>query len=351
MFPLLEEPHGCPVCASERLRPLHVYRVKPRTQIAQVANLALMGCERCGVSFSHPLPTDAELDNYYSGTYWQERRPEDMDDRTGGRRERIIRLRGIEVDLLAPHLQLPRTRTPTVLDFGCGSGEYLDAFADRGWQTVGLEPGEIGEQTAKRHRMVAEIPAEETFDLVILNHVLEHLKDPVATLERIAAATYGGGYIFASVPNLRRLPEHGRLSYVMNGTHIVSYTLSGLRSVLGLAGYEVVQHFDQPEWDEHHGQKAIRLPVLARNVGGRREPEGEPLAEAIASLLDYAGEQEEPEGERARTDPEEVARLRREKKQAKKERREQQASEPPERAAGPVARLARRVLAEPPGGS
>lgn len=63
VFPLLAETTGCPLCgaAPNRLQPLHVYP-NSRQEVVPMPNLALLGCKRCGLVHSHPLPTAEQLE-------------------------------------------------------------------------------------------------------------------------------------------------------------------------------------------------------------------------------------------------------------------------------------------------
>lgn len=51
----------------------------------------------------------------------------------------------------------------------------------------------------------------ETFDLIILSHLLEHLEDPVDALQRVRHAIAKGGYLFVNVPLNAPMPDHLQL--------------------------------------------------------------------------------------------------------------------------------------------
>lgn len=299
-FPLLDVEGPCPVCGSEVIRPLHVYR-NPKRRIASADELVLTGCEGCGVCWSSPLPTDEELDAYYSGPGgWEKRKSVAEAFSPEGRAltqrslEAKYRSYGPKRDLLLERLELPEDGTPRVFDFGCGLGAWLDLFKQKGWETEGLEPGPIAAAiSGDRHSMVDEIPTEQRYDMVILHHVLEHLKEPVKTLNELAAATKDGGYMFVSVPHFQRLPEHGKMGYVASGIHIFSYTVEGMRSVLAQAGFELLDHFDSEPWERDDVMPGARLRALARKTGAPRPTVDEPLRPAKDSLRGYAERQRE----------------------------------------------------------
>lgn len=283
MYPLVEEWHACPVCRSERMRPLHVYR--SRRKLSPEPLLALLGCEACGVAHSAPTPTPEELDAYYT-------EPEGWESRTSESEEDIARAlehKGAryarQFELLRGHLDPPPADgAPRAFDFGCGLGSWLDAFEDAGWETFGLEPGaKQARVAARRHRMLEAVPHGEQFELAVLHHVLEHLPDPLGTVRNVARALVPGGQLFVSVPDLGRVHEHRKLGYAASDLHIVSFALSGLRSLLGLAGLVIEEHLETAEWDAEAG--ATRLRVLARKAELARFPvEESPLDSAVASL-------------------------------------------------------------------
>ncbi len=303
MFPLLEDFHrACPVCEGDRLRGLEVYRNRFGRVQPQRLFLALMGCATCGIVFTHPLPTEGQLEAFYaSGEGWEERISGDHPSRDAGLAKKQKR-HDRQLALLASHLDGSAGRRS--LDFGCGQGAWLDALQAAGWETTGIEPGPGQRRIAgRRHRMIDALPAEPEFDLIVSNHVFEHLRDPMGTIRTLAGALRPGGHVLLSVPDLSRLPAHQDLTYVRGEVHIFSYTHAGMASLLGLGGLEVVARLDTPEWDAVMPSEHKRLRVLARKTGQVRRPEGRPLDEAVESLRAY-GRAEEPRRLAARREKE-----------------------------------------------
>ena len=54
-------------------------------------------------------------------------------------------------------------------------------------------------------------PGGETFDLVMLSHLLEHLEDPVTMLQSVRHAVAKGGHLFVNVPLNAPMPDHLQL--------------------------------------------------------------------------------------------------------------------------------------------
>jgi 2-polyprenyl-3-methyl-5-hydroxy-6-metoxy-1,4-benzoquinol methylase len=92
----------------------------------------------------------------------------------------------------------------TVLDFGCGNGGFLTRARQVAASVMGVEP----EQRLANHfheeqlTVVSALTAvNQSFDVITLFHVLEHLPDPVDILKQLAARLNPGGGIICEVPN------------------------------------------------------------------------------------------------------------------------------------------------------
>ena len=95
-----------------------------------------------------------------------------------------------------------------LLDVGSGRGRFLGAAKAVGWAVVGieLEPG-MAEATSRRFGVEVVVgdaispSVRGSFDVITMWHVLEHLPDPRAALDRAAGLLRPGGTLIVSVPN------------------------------------------------------------------------------------------------------------------------------------------------------
>ena len=195
-------------------------------------------CGDCGVVFSNPQPTAAELDAFYStsGSWAIDRQHlDDHADRTplGRSWTRLFDAMRDRLDVAVP------PPGASVLDFGCGEGTMLDALQSCGWETWGIETA--SDRAFARHRRLHVIPDAPTFDLALALHVLEHVPSPLQLLRQLAAACRIGGHMLVAVPRLDTLPAHRDYRYVLNGrAHIMAYTDRCLEALLVRSGWEVV---------------------------------------------------------------------------------------------------------------
>ena len=298
-FPLHRVPsetRHCPACSGSRLRllePISLYHSKHESRTGFAT-----GCEDCGLLFVNPPPDPESLKAFYSpeGTWGSshERRNEALERRArralAGYRKINQRRRARHVLLEALDAVAPIFTPPTdarALDFGCGDGKLLNGLQEEGWQTYGIEPS--SDVAFLRHHRLEDLPAEPSFDLVILHHVLEHVARPLDLLQRLAGAMRAGGALFISVPRLDTLPHHGDFSYAINGrTHIVSFTEDCLRELLRRSGLEMVATLSDSELDAQLSDgKPLRLRVVALNSGRLPPRATRPLDAARRTLAGY----------------------------------------------------------------
>jgi SAM-dependent methyltransferase len=279
-----DEARACPACASPRIGVLDAFPI-PKTPGGR--RLALIsGCRDCGVLFVNPLPTPGQLERYYSedGT-WASRQAERVKapvTASGPRRpDRLM-------SALERYVPQIATSPGRVLDYGCGDGKFLNRLKARGWKTFGIEPS--GDAAFRKHQRLEAVPQDRTFDLAVLNHVLEHLLDPLDTLRQLAGSLRDGGLLFVSTPRLDTLPEHRDLKYCLSGhRHVMSFSETCLRGLLARAGFNSIVRVDAPELDEAFtGGKRLRLRLLAARSDVPAPLPPRPLAAARRALAGYA---------------------------------------------------------------
>jgi SAM-dependent methyltransferase len=95
----------------------------------------------------------------------------------------------------------------SLLDVGCGSGDYLNMFARAGFDVVGVDPDPKARSVAQKFGPVHDGTAEDLpslgrqFDTVLFSHVLEHCIDPATALRNARSVIAPGGRLIVEVPN------------------------------------------------------------------------------------------------------------------------------------------------------
>lgn len=220
----------CPGCGHTRARP----RFAIEGLTAQV-----VVCPACGLGRLHPMPSEAEVEAFYPPEYYG----------AGGKKfvplvELPLRLvGGRHVRFLTRDLR-PGAR---VLDLGCGRGVLLGALADRGFDVHGLELSEAAARGADPRARIRIAPtlagasySAAFFDRAIVWHVLEHLRDPAATLAELHRILRPGGEVVISVPNFSSLQARwaGAAWFHLDPPrHLWHFSLESLRRLVVRAGF------------------------------------------------------------------------------------------------------------------
>lgn len=177
-------------------------------------------------------------------------------------------------------------RTGRLLDIGSGAGLFIAAAARRNWSAVGLELSSTGVEFARTKLGVdarqgtAESLASlgETFDVVTMFDVIEHLYDPVEVLRLSRSVLRRGGLVMISTPNydaLSRLALGTDWAILSPLEHLYYFTAKTLRQAFYLAGYSSSRIYNQHDaWglfetvNPHHtnAPDSIRSRVYTRLV-------------------------------------------------------------------------------------
>lgn len=141
-----------------------------------------------------------------------------------------------------------------ILDFGCGNGELLQRMRHFGFRCLsGIDPFTPADvrQGGLEIRRANKPRPKEAFDLIMMNHVLEHLADPLATLSLLKGHLSDRGRILVRIP-LAGSYAHWR--YGLNWVnldvprHLFIPSLTGFGHIARQAGLEVIhQEFDGEE--------------------------------------------------------------------------------------------------------
>jgi len=96
-----------------------------------------------------------------------------------------------------------------LLDVGCGNGAFLDHMRNLGWEVAGVEPDGIAVSVARERGLEvyqgsleeARFP-DEHFDVITMNHVIEHVTDPIGLFKECRRVLKPDGKLVVVTPNI-----------------------------------------------------------------------------------------------------------------------------------------------------
>jgi len=175
-------------------------------------------------------------------------------------------------------LLIPYQPDGRLLDIGCGSGAYVALMNELGWEVAGIEMDGKAVAVARSHfgllihnGTVDDAPFEEqSFDVVTMSHVLEHVPDPVSFLQAATRFVKPDGRIIIVTPNARSLGSSlfGKDWYALQPPqHLILYGARGLRRCLAQTG--LIKHMRMAS-SARIARKCARKFVLVRRAGSFR---------------------------------------------------------------------------------
>ena len=206
----------------------------------RVGPVRVVQCSRCGLGVSMPPIPDVTF--LYAGRESQDFQPD-----TRGLAHRIKEwlFRRQAVKLIEQLGHVPAT----LLDFGCGSGQFTRCLADTipACQVTGADFHDSPPTELSRRSYFAMVDHEThvgQFDVVIAMHVLEHDDDSDSLLRRIAATVKKGGLVVIEVPNIdcvwaRLIGRHWDAWYLP--FHRMHFSREALKSAIERAGLSIVR--------------------------------------------------------------------------------------------------------------
>jgi SAM-dependent methyltransferase len=193
---------ACPVCGGVARPRLFRQDFAEIEAVTVVDGYDVVVCGRCGAGFADDIPEQAAFDAYYREmSKYEYHQREGAESEYDGRRLAII------ADILAPFVPDTQSR---ILDVGCATGRLLALLRDRGFPRVtGLDPSPACAAAADRLYGVAVRTTTlshlhetgDTFDVVILVGVLEHVRDLDTALAEVRAVLSPNGIVYVEVPD------------------------------------------------------------------------------------------------------------------------------------------------------
>lgn len=242
-------------------------------------------CPNCGLIWLDPQPIEADItkayENYYTHdsalrlTQRKQWARAVFLARHYGYHEPVSRLTLLQrmigqVSLLEPLLTdwidcsvmyLPFGTGKKLLEIGTGSGDLLREMAELGWKVEGVEIDPVAVKaaeamglTVREGTLIQQAYPENTFDAIVMSHVIEHVYQPEAFLIECYRILKPGGTLVVLTPNasgwIQR--QYHEANFALDPPrHLHYFTFQSMRSLIRKAGFD---------------DAAVELRTIARNT-------------------------------------------------------------------------------------
>ena len=191
----------CPWCGSDKAQ----INLWLKDDFLTKEDFHICECLNCGLLYTMPRPPKEKIGDYYkSEEYYSHQenkkgfipRLYESIKKVNLRHKYKIATKGLEVG--------------TLLDIGCGVGDFIHTAENKGWQCTGVEPSEDAKEIARKRikatiynsEQLEELP-DKSFDLITMWHVLEHVDDLKWQIEQLQRLVKPNGRIVIAVPNYK----------------------------------------------------------------------------------------------------------------------------------------------------
>ncbi len=237
----------CPICQSQANQP--ELEKSPYT---------LVRCTNCTLVFATPYEVPADL---YDNAYQDE----------GAYAEYVAQMStsaGLHLTWGMRSFFKAVKQNGTLLDVGCATGKFMLLAQQRGWQVEGIEISERAAQIAKTRTnapvtigTLDQFSTDKQYDAITMWEVLEHLPNPVQTVEKVLSLLKPRGYFAGSVPNwcslwMRKSEDAAHWPPF----HLTYWEPSSLHYLLSNHGFSNIIIRQKPlAWTEELGSKKYAL--------------------------------------------------------------------------------------------
>jgi 2-polyprenyl-3-methyl-5-hydroxy-6-metoxy-1,4-benzoquinol methylase len=190
---------NCPICACKNNKQY----ISATDHNVSGDSFNIVSCNDCSFKFTNPIPSKETIGKYYKS--------ENYISHSGTKKGLInfiyhkVRNRQLKMKY---NLISSLSNNKSILDIGCGTGEFIDLCKNKSWEVLGLEPDIDARKLAKKNHNIDLLDQVELYNInknkvsiITLWHVLEHVYNLQKDLKQYANILKDNGYLIIAVPN------------------------------------------------------------------------------------------------------------------------------------------------------
>jgi len=242
----------CDLCNNKNLK----YIYSDRDKMYNIkGNYPLNICNNCGLIFLNPQPNREEISKHYPKKKYYSLKEAPSSKKRKLTDKLIYPANGsillkLLLNPIRPFLRTTKIiKNGKILDVGCGTGNFLRKMKKYNMKCYGIEPNDFDKKNAKKHKLnifhgtltQAKYP-DNYFDVITINHVLEHVNNPTRTLEELRRILKPNGTLIITVPQSNSLAHKIFKKYWIHldiPRHIYQYSTITLKKYAKKTGFKI----------------------------------------------------------------------------------------------------------------
>ena len=242
-------PANCRLCSSLNTKQLFTSENIHGRHVLSREKFGVCECMDCRVTF-----TDVLVDNSFYSRYY----PENYYEVSGGPSMLTGILSLLEKIGFRRKLKMILKHKPAgsrILEIGCAQGKFLNSLPST-FKKFGVEINEKGHQYIRENYPNITVYAEDIeskvfnspdapYDVIVMWHVLEHVKDPEGFFRRLATLLSKNGVFIFEVPNRNSLGfrwTQKKWFHLDTPRHLFHYNFFSIKRLLEKHGLQIIQY-------------------------------------------------------------------------------------------------------------
>lgn len=203
------------------------------------------------ILYTTPRPKDDDLGAYYKSEEYISH----TDSKKGLFNTAYQTVRKVALKNKLKNIRSVHPSVQSVLDYGCGTGDFIRFLSESGLTVYGAEPDPDARKIATEKNPGSVFSTDDILekdiqvDVITLWHVLEHIPDFVGVLKKLSEKLKPGGVLIIAVPNFQsfdaQLYKEFWAAYDVP-RHLTHFSREGIDKVYQEIGFQKVKEFPMP---------------------------------------------------------------------------------------------------------
>lgn len=245
---------NCEICNCSENKKIYHQRFILPTKYYFHSGYDVVICQKCGFAFADNIPDQNFFEAYYKEmskkSFYIKSKVFKKEKNSNYEKEMFKRLK-YSFKCFKKYLK----KDYKILDLGCYTGELMKILKDNRYNNLlGVDPSDYAVKIAKERYGIKVIKASifdnldnlGKFDFIIINHVLEHIKNLNEFLQKVKGMLNVGGKIYIETPDAdnffisqsnKYLPEHQEAFQQFSVEHINFFTKKSTNNLVSQNGF------------------------------------------------------------------------------------------------------------------